>query len=390
MQYSKGQQEFINALQNDENIFLTGKAGTGKSFIVKEAMNILKKRGDKFIAVAPTGVAAQNLQGATIHSTFALTINGMLTFDKCSFLKSKRRKVLKNCKYIFIDEVSMLRPDILDAMNWTLTKNGLSDMTSKKIIFVGDMKQLPPPINDNMKSVLLGKYNGYTFEHSKIFNELSVKTIELQEVLRQSDEEFIKNLNIVRDGGKSEYFRQFVNKENKGVVLAPHNSTVKNYNEQGLAKLKGKKYTYKAKLDGTAKPYDFSLEPLIEVKEGAKIMYLVNSQANPLINGTIGEFLFKKDLPFIRVEGIDYLLEEVQQTKKEYVFDEEQNELVLKEVGSIEQLPIKLAYALTIHKSQGLTFDEVTIDLQKPCFQKGQLYTALSRVKSPEGLSLKV
>lgn len=393
MQLVKKQKHFLDIIKSGEqNVFLTGKAGTGKSFVVKKAMEYLKNKGITYLAVAPTGIAAQNIQGATIHSTFSLSINGVLTFESSSFVNSKKRKVLDKCKYIFIDEVSMLRPDIMDAINWTLVKNGLKDLTTKNVIFVGDLKQLPPPLNDNTKSVLLSKYSGFTFEHSSIYKKLNVKTIELDEVIRQSDPDFIKNLNIIREGGKSEYFKQFINEEPKGVVLACHNSTVKEYNQKGLDALKGKKHVYKAKLDGEAKPYDFSLEPLVELKNGAKIMYLVNSdaEANPLVNGTIGEFQFKNGEPFIVVDNVYYLIEEVTQTKKEYVFNDEKQKLELKEVGSIEQIPVKLAYALTVHKSQGLTFKEMTFDLRRPPFQKGQLYTALSRCASPEGLRIKI
>lgn len=391
MQYSEKQSLFLDAIKRGHNIFLTGKAGTGKSFVVKQAMEILKKEKTKFIALAPTGIAAYNINGQTLHSMFGLSVNGMLDYKGCSFLRAKKRKVLQQAKVVFIDEISMLRPDVLDAVNWTLIKNGFKKgLAGKQVIFVGDMKQLPPPIDDNMKSMLLSKYNNYTFNHSEIYNKLSVEEIELDFVHRQSDPEFIENLNIVRDGGKSEYFKQFVSETPRGVVLAPHNSTVKKYNVEGLNAINSKKYKYEASISGKANAYDFNLEKTIEVKDGAKIMYLVNSVGNPLHNGTIGIFEMVNGEPFINVDGTRWILEQQEFTKKEYVFDEGLNELVLEEVGSIRQIPIKLAYALTIHKSQGLTFEEITLDLTKPCFAKGQLYTALSRVKSPEGLVIKI
>ena len=392
MDYSKDQQEFYDACIAGQNMFLTGKAGTGKSFITQEVMKALKQMGKKFIALAPTGIAAYNINGQTLHSMFGLSVNGMLTYEECRFLKTTKRDVLRKSEVIFIDEVSMVRPDILDALDWTLKKNGLKGLESKQIVFIGDLKQLPSVVNDNMQSVLLKEYEGIEFFHSKIYNKLGIVTKELETVHRQSNPDFIEALNVVRDGGKHPYFKQFVSEESKGIVLAPHTTTVAKYNIEGLNAIDSKKHVYMAKIDGAAKARDFNLEDKLELKDGCKIMYLVNSKLNPLHNGTIGVFRFDEDrgLPFIEVEGVRWLIEMVKFDKKEYVFNKELNELELQEIGSIEQLPVKLAYALTIHKSQGLTFEEVTVDLSRPCFAPGQLYTALSRVTGPEGLHIKI
>src|SRR5690606_20536768 len=157
---------------------------------------------------------------------------------------------------------------------------------------------------------------------------------------------------------------------------------------QGLESLSGETFVFKASIEGNVKAYDFNLESEVIVKQGAKIMYLVNSKNNPLVNGTLGIFVSHEGCHYIRVGNIDYALEPVTSNKIEYVFNEKKDIIELKEIGKITQIPIKLAYALSIHKSQGLTFDEVTVDLSRPPFQEGQMYVALSRVKGPEGLRI--
>lgn len=392
MNLSSKQQKFLDLVLAGQNVFLTGKAGTGKSFAIKKAIEILRENGKQIVAIAPTGVAANNIGGQTIHSMFALNPYGVMEWDACNFLKQEKRRMIKKIDVIFIDEVSMLRPDILDGINWTMIKNGCGELKDKQIVFVGDLKQLPVVLDDNARSVLLKSYDGIEFSYAKCYGKLEVKTVELDEILRQSDKEFIDALNLVREGIKSPYFRRFIGKEPKGVILAPHNSTVQEYNEAGLAKIDAKEIIYTAKIDGNVKADDFNLESEVRVKEGAKIMYLVNSKNNPLVNGTIGTYTMREEngemVDFIRVDQEEYALEKVTLTKKEYVLDEGAGVLMLKELGSITQIPIKLAYALSIHKSQGMTFSEVCVNLNRPCFQNGQLYVALSRVTGPEGLSI--
>ena len=394
MTYSTKQQHFIDDVLAGKNIFLTGKAGTGKSFIVKRAIELLTEQGKNVVSLAPTGVAANNIGGQTIHSFFSLNPYGVMDFASTNFLRSQKRRLIQKIDTIFIDEISMLRPDILDGINWTMLKNGCGGLEKKQIIFIGDLKQLPSPINDATRSVLYETYHGEEFFHSKIYDKLNVVDIELDEVLRQSNPEFISALNKIREGGKDEYFRRFVGTDLKGIVLAPHNTTVERYNREGLVKVESPEIIFTASIKGNVKADEFNVENIITVKNGCKIMYLVNSQSAPLINGTIGTFIHDtnsdngRSIYLIEVDGIRYGLEQFEFTKKEYVLNEKINKLELKEIGSITQYPVRLAYALSIHKSQGLTFDEVTVDLSRPCFAKGQQYVALSRVKTPEGLRI--
>lgn len=387
--YTSKQDIFLQAVMQGQNVFLTGKAGTGKSFIVKEAIKALRKKGKKVVALAPTGIAANNIGGQTLHSFFSLPPFGIITYETANRIKTEKRRLLDIVDVIFIDEVSMLRADLLDGINITLLKNGCKKINKFQFVFVGDMKQLRPVVDDNMKAVLLQHYKDVQWHHARCIPKINPAEIELTEIMRQSDEDFISALNVIREGGKSEYFRQFLHNEPHGIILAPHNETVAKWNNIGLNELKGEMHTFKATISGTAKLQDFNLEASIQVKHGGEIMYLVNSLAeNNLFNGTLGTFIEDEGSYFIDVKGVQYPLKPVTLSKKQYVLNKDEDDFELKEIGSITQYPFKLAYALTIHKSQGLTFDSVTLDLTRSVFESGQMYVALSRVTGPGGLRI--
>lgn len=388
MTLSPDQQFAYEQALEGKNIFLTGKAGTGKSHVVKEIIKKLSERKKNIAVLGTTGIAAINVGGQTVHSFFSIPIFGIIEFDDCFYVKKDKRRLWMSVDTIVIDEVSMLRPDQLDAINYTLLKNDCGSIKDKQLIFVGDMKQLQPVLETNAKARLYELYKGEFFTDAHIYESLSVIEINLETIHRQNDESFIENLNIVRDGGKSDYFKQFVSNETNGIILAPHKITVEKYNYEGLNSIEGDTITFKATYSGEkVNPEDFNLEDVVNVKNGAKVMFLKNDRNRNLANGTIGTFVVEDDLYFFERDGIKYKIELCTFEKKEY-FVNSQYKLELRNVGEITQMPIKLAYALTIHKSQGLTFENVTIDLTKKCFASGQLYVALSRVTSPNGLRI--
>ena len=397
------------------NIFLTGKAGTGKTTFLND---FVKKTRKKHIVVAPTGIAAINAGGVTIHSMFGFPlrtfiptldrIDGNLAMNIPDLMqhfkyRKDKLKLLREVEIIIIDEVSMLRADVMDMMDFSLRhirRNPLK-FGGVQMLFIGDLYQLPPVVRDENEYIMKRYYASPFFFDAFALKETSLLTIELTKVFRQKDEVFLEILNEIRDGNlSSEHFEilniryepDFEPKEEAYVYLCSHNRMADEINSRKLNELVGKSCFYKASIIGDFKDTQFPNDETLELKVGAQIMFIRNdaSQEKKYFNGKLAEVVdLDEDEIWVRIEGDDedYKLKKEVWEQKKYTLDDEKNiqEDVL---GSFEQYPIRLAWAVTIHKSQGLTFDRLIVDAGKS-FASGQVYVALSRCRTLEGIVLK-
>lgn len=396
------------------NIFLTGKAGTGKTTFLNEFVSKTKK---KHIVVAPTGIAAINAGGVTIHSMFGLPLRTFIPTleridqnlannipDLLHHFKYRRDKLklFRELEIIIIDEVSMLRADVLDMMDFALrhVRRSQQRFGGVQMLFIGDLFQLPPVVKDEY--FLKQYYNSPFFFDSYVLKDAPLITIELEKVYRQKDEKFLKILNAIRDGEKDEVYFEELNKryipnfepsKNESYVyLTSHNRMADEINQRKLKELKGKSFFYHAKIFGDFRENQYPNDAIIELRKGAQVMFIRNDTGNDrkYYNGKLAEVThLDEDEIWVRIDGDDedYLLKPETWEQKTYSLDSEKN---IKEeiLGSFEQYPIRLAWAVTIHKSQGLTFDRLIIDAGKS-FASGQVYVALSRCRTLEGIVLK-
>lgn len=404
---------FNLAEHTSRSIFLTGKAGTGKTTFLNDFVSKTRK---KHIVVAPTGIAAINAGGVTIHSMFGLPLRTFLpTTERVDSnlanniadlmhhfkYRKDKLKLLREIEMIIIDEVSMLRADVLDMMDFSLrhVRRNQQKFGGVQMLFIGDLYQLPPVVRDEY--VLKQYYSSPFFFDSYALKELPLITLELTTVYRQKDEKFLEILNEIRDGEVGDidfetlnerYLPDFEPKDEPYVYLTSHNRMADEINQKKLAALPGKARFYDAEIIGNFNENQFPNDEILELKVGAQIMFIRNDASGEkrYFNGKLAEIVEVDDKEIsVIIDGEDeiYKLKKETWEQKRYSLGEDKS--IQEEVlGSFKQYPIRLAWAVTIHKSQGLTFDHLIIDAGKS-FASGQVYVALSRCRTLEGIVLK-
>ena len=382
------------------SIFLTGKAGTGKTTFLKMVVEQSRKRP---IVVAPTGVAAINAGGVTIHSFFQLPFSpyvpGAKVESKFDFSREKR-KIIASIDLLIIDEISMVRADLLDAIDAVLRRfrDHMQPFGGVQLLMIGDLAQLTPVVTPEDERMLKPYYDTPYFFGSKALQQIDYVTIQLEHVYRQQDASFINLLNEVRTGHPSAKSMAQLNSRvgqsnaSLAIRLTTHNNLANYYNESELQKLPSRSYSYHAEIKGTFPDYSYPTAETLELKVGAQVMFVKNdpSGEHRYYNGRIGRVMeagekhltvyCDGDANAIEVEPLEW-------ENTRYTLNEKTREIESEVQGTFKQLPLRLAWAITIHKSQGLTFDHAIIDANQS-FAPGQVYVALSRCRTLEGLIL--
>lgn len=416
-QLDTNNREFQDALQlithTRQSVFLTGKAGTGKSTFLKYICAHTKK---KYVVLAPTGIAAINAGGVTLHSFFKLPFRPMLPDDPDLSLKDGRifeffkyrkqhRKIISEVELIIIDEISMVRADIIDCVDRILRVfSGQMRLPfgGKQLLFVGDVFQLEPVVPSDQKEILSLFYASPFFFSARVFKSINLVPIELQKVYRQTDPVFIHILDRIRsntarsqelDTLNARYFPDFTPKnEDMYITLATRRDQVDYINEKKLAELPGDEFVSAGKIDGDFPESSLPTQLNLSIKEQAQVIFIDNDHERRWVNGTIGMVSGIDDEGHVYVlleNGIEHLVSPTSWRNYKYKYNEKEKRIEEEIVGTFEQLPIRLAWAITVHKSQGLTFSRVVVDLTGGVFAGGQTYVALSRCTSLDGLVLK-
>ena len=394
--------------KTDRNLFITGKAGTGKTTFLQQ---IKKESLKRMIIVAPTGVAAINAKGVTIHSFFQMPFGPILP-NQIANTSNQQRKfsktkidIIKSLDLVIIDEISMVRADLLDGIDQVLRryKNRNKVFGGAQVLMIGDLQQLAPVVKPNEWSLLQQHYNTVYFFSSKAYQEANVVSIELKHIYRQKNEDFITILNEIRNDDLSEKSAKILNerynptfspsKEEGYITLTTHNRRANLINDSELNKLKTKSCFFKAEVSGKFNENAFPNDENLALKIGSQVMFIKNDSSleKRYYNGKIGVItdISKETVTVQCANEIDEIVAEKELWDNiNYSINEETKELKEDIVGSFKQIPLRLAWAITIHKSQGLTFDRAVIDAEAS-FAHGQTYVALSRCTSLEGLVLK-
>ena len=400
----------FNFLQNTgTHLFLTGKAGTGKTTFLKRLKEVSPKR---MIVVAPTGVAAINAGGVTIHSFFQLPFGpyipsvgaaGNQSNNYSNKFSRDKINIIRSLDLLVIDEVSMVRADLLDAISDVLCryKDRTKPFGGVQLLLIGDLQQLAPVAKDEDWNLLKDHYASTFFFDSKALSESTYFSIELTHVYRQSDSVFINLLNNIRENCFDDETLQQLNRryipdfnpdDKQGyITLTTHNYQAQQINNRKLAELPGKSYRFTAEINNDFPEYSYPTDDNLELKCGAQVMFVKNDSSGDhrYYNGKIGKIVFinPNKITVVGEDGNEIQVEKETWSNVKYTINQETKEITETIAGTFSQYPLKTAWAITIHKSQGLTFEHAIIDASA-AFSHGQVYVALSRCKTLEGLVL--